>query len=107
TGLLEPRGWSFRQAQSGVCPFIPLAGHTWNSYLAALGSAHRYNFHRRLRNLQRDFAVSFECVREEADRAAALERLIGLHEARWRERGQSEAFVSPGLVAFHADLSRR
>jgi CelD/BcsL family acetyltransferase involved in cellulose biosynthesis len=106
TAHLEPRGWSFRQAQSGVCPFIPLAGQTWNSYLAALGSAHRYNFHRRLRNLQRDFAVSFERVQEEAERPAALARLIGLHEACWQERGRSEAFASPALVAFHEELSR-
>lgn len=103
---LEPRGWSSRQAQSGVCPYIPLAGQTWSSYLALLGSAHRYNFHRRLRNLQRDFAVSFERVLDEGERFAALGRLIGLHEARWRERGQSEAFVSPELVAFHEAVSR-
>src|SRR5437773_607800 len=35
---LEPRGWSTRRASTEVCPFIPLAGHTWGSYLAALGS---------------------------------------------------------------------
>jgi CelD/BcsL family acetyltransferase involved in cellulose biosynthesis len=103
---LEPWGWSSRQARTDVCPFIPLAGETWPSYLAALGSAHRYNLQRRLRNLQRDFTVRFERVQAEADRAEALGRLIGLHEARWRERGQSEAFVSPGLVAFHEELSR-
>ena len=103
---LHPRGWSFRQARTEVCPFIPLAGHTWASYLAALGSAHRANLQRRLRNLQRDFAVRFDRVQGEEDRAEALGRLIGLHEARWRERGASEAFVSAGLRSFHEEVSR-
>jgi CelD/BcsL family acetyltransferase involved in cellulose biosynthesis len=103
---LVPQGWSSRQARTDVCPFIPLAGQTWPSYLAVLGSAHRYNLQRRLRNLQRDFAVQFGRVEAEEDRSEALGRLIGLHEARWRERGQSEAFVSPGLVSFHEALSR-
>src|SRR6267143_2972965 len=31
---LEPRGWSSRQTRTDVCPFIPLAGQTWPSYLA-------------------------------------------------------------------------
>jgi CelD/BcsL family acetyltransferase involved in cellulose biosynthesis len=103
---LEPRGWSSRQARTEVCPFIPLAGQTWDSYLASLGSAHRYNLQRRLRNLRRDFTVGFERVQAEEDRTEALGRLIGLHEARWRERGASEAFVSPGLVSFHEAFSR-
>jgi CelD/BcsL family acetyltransferase involved in cellulose biosynthesis len=103
---LEPRGWSSRSARTDVCPFISLTGQTWDSYLAVLGSAHRYNLQRRLRNLKRDFAVHFGRVEAEEDRAAGLERLIGLHEARWQERGPSEAFVTPGLVAFHEALSR-
>jgi CelD/BcsL family acetyltransferase involved in cellulose biosynthesis len=107
TECLEPRGWSWRQARTDVCPFISLTRQSWDSYLAGLGSAHRYNLQRRLRNLQRDFTVSFERVRAEEDRAAALERLIGLHQARWRELSQSEAFVSPALVSFHEALSRR
>jgi len=103
---LEPQGWTVREARIDVCPFISLVGHTWDSYLAGLGSAHRYNLQRRLRNLQRDFTVRFERVQSEDELAAALERLIGLHRSRWRERGQSEAFASPGLVSFHEELSR-
>ena len=36
-----------------MCPFIDLTGHSWDSYLDDLGPAHRYNFRRRLRNLER------------------------------------------------------
>ena len=103
---LAPAGWTRREAGMEVCPVVPLAGHTWESYLATLGSAHRYNVQRRLRNLHRDFSVVFHRVRSEAERAPALARLMDLHHARWRERGTSEAFASRGLVSFHEELSR-
>jgi len=103
---LEPEGWTCRQARTEVCPFIPLADHTWDSYLATLGGAHRYNFHRRLRNLRRRFAVEWRCVRSEAERGPALARLIDLHRARWQDRGVSEAFSSAGMVSFHDAWSR-
>jgi len=32
--------------------------------------------------------------------------LIALLQARWRERGTSEAFSSDQLFAFHAEVSR-
>jgi CelD/BcsL family acetyltransferase involved in cellulose biosynthesis len=100
---LQPGGWTCRQARTEVCPYIPLAGHTWESYLATLGAAHRYNVQRRLRNLQRDFAVRFERVTREEDRGPALARLIALHHARWGSR--SEAFAAPGLTSFHEAVS--
>ncbi len=31
--------------------------------------------------------------------------LIALHQARWRERGKSEAFSSDALIAFHDEVS--
>jgi CelD/BcsL family acetyltransferase involved in cellulose biosynthesis len=104
---LQRQGWSGREAKRETCPFIPLAGHTWESYLALLGSAHRYNVQRRLRNLHRRHQVELVTVHTEAERGEALARLIALHEARWRGRGRSEAFSSPALVAFHQDFTRR
>jgi CelD/BcsL family acetyltransferase involved in cellulose biosynthesis len=103
---LTPRGWSRQEARTDVCPYIDIQGQTWDSYLASLGTAHRYNLQRRLRNLQRRYAVEFRRVTVEEDRGPALSRLIGLHHARWRERGVSEAFYSPCLVSFHEALSR-
>jgi CelD/BcsL family acetyltransferase involved in cellulose biosynthesis len=103
-GRLAPRGWTWREAPTAVCPFITLAGQTWESYLAALGPVH---FQPRLRSLQRRFTVEFDRVRLEEDRGPALDRLIGLHRARWGERGESEAFSSAGLVSFHQELTRR
>lgn len=103
---LALRGWRWREARTNVCPFVSLTGHTWESYLATLGPAHRYNFQRRLKNLHRRFSVELHRVATEEDRGPLLTRLIALHNARWREHGGSDAFYSAGLVAFHQELTR-
>lgn len=100
---LAPSGWTSRQARTDVCPFIRLTP-TWDSYLATLGSAHRYNLQRRLRNLRRDHDVRFERVTAEEARGPALARLLELHGVRWRGRGRSE--FTP-QASFHEELSRR
>ena len=97
------RGWSFREASSNVCPTIPLSGHTWDSYLATLGSEHRYNFRRKLKNLTKRFEVRFEPARSEEQRQEALAILLALHSSRWQER--SDAFITPQLISFHDELS--
>ena len=63
------------------CPHIPLKGHTWESYLASLGSQHRYNFNRRLKNFQKEGTVVFDVVEKEDQRREALETLIDLHNS--------------------------
>jgi CelD/BcsL family acetyltransferase involved in cellulose biosynthesis len=88
-----------------VCPYILLEGHSFESYLEGLGSSHRYNFRRRLRQLQRGFAMRFECARTEEERRQALEILFQLHQQRFEDRGGSDAFHTPALVAFHREIS--
>ena len=102
---LGRRHWSIRSTKTDVCPFIDLTGHTWESYLDDLGSAHRYNFRRRLRNLERLGRVRFARVEAEADRSAALRELVALHQMRWQPRGGSSAFDRPTVVDFHDELS--
>ena len=104
--LLSRRGWRTARETVNECRFITLTGQTFESYLGGLGRAHRYNFRRRLRALERQFEVRFEVVRAEDGREQALERLLALHGARWRDRGVSNAFHTPAHVAFHRDFSR-
>jgi CelD/BcsL family acetyltransferase involved in cellulose biosynthesis len=104
--LLQRRGWQLRIARTDVCPYIALEGHTFDSYLATLGSSHRYNFRRRLRQLQRGFDVQFRCITTEEDRREALATLVSLHNGRWTPRGGSTAFYEPDLLAFHDELGR-
>jgi CelD/BcsL family acetyltransferase involved in cellulose biosynthesis len=103
---LGDSGWSVTRTSTETCPFIRLAGHTWDSYLASLGPEHRSNTRRRIKKLETACAVRFERVVSEEQRREVLPALISLHNQRWRERGGSEAFHNKGLVAFHEELSR-
>jgi hypothetical protein len=105
-GLLAGRGWSRVRRPADVCPFIRLDGHTWASYAATLGSEHRYNFNRRLKQATRNFQLRFDQVRSPDECNAALDRLIALHNLRWRGAGGSDAFQSPAVVRFHHAISR-
>jgi CelD/BcsL family acetyltransferase involved in cellulose biosynthesis len=102
---LERRGWMQVTTPGGVCPYIPLAGHTWDSYLATLGSSHRANVRRRLRALEQKFDVQFERVTGDRDRREALERLAHYHEHRFDAHGT--AFRTASLRAFHDEATRR
>ncbi|MBI3894995.1 MAG: GNAT family N-acetyltransferase [Acidobacteria bacterium] len=99
----KEQGRSLREASTNVCPTINLSGHSWESYLATLGSEHRYNFRRKLKNLTHRFDVRFELATTEEQRREALPILLALHSSRWGER--SDAFVTPELVSFHDELS--
>ena len=103
---LASRGWTAIESNPDVCPFIKLAGHRWDSYLATLGSAHRANVRRRLRALAAGFDVRFSAVRTDADRRAALAALIEFNTERWAEHGGTSAFGSPALRAFHEDATK-
>jgi CelD/BcsL family acetyltransferase involved in cellulose biosynthesis len=104
---LEAGGWHAAVTPGGVCPVIRLAGHTWDSYLATIGSSHRANIRRRLRALDQRFHVRFEQATTDDARREALAALVGYHERRWKDRGGSTAFFTPALRAFHDDATRR
>lgn len=103
---LSDRGWQVREAATSVCPFIALRGHTWESYLATLGSEHRYNFRRKWRRLSQEHSVTLHqpATRDQCDEY--LDLLMDLHNLRWRGRGASNAFHTQGLVSFHREWSR-
>jgi CelD/BcsL family acetyltransferase involved in cellulose biosynthesis len=98
-GRLSGQGWRFRAVAMQVCPFINLSNHSWDSYLATLGSSHRYNFRRRLRNLEKTYSVRFEETND------ALQYVVDLHLRRWSLRGGSDGFHEDRLLAFHHQLS--
>jgi len=104
--VLRYNGWCESRRTTEACPFIRLVGHSWDSYLASLGSEHRYNFQRRLRNATKNLNVRFEQARSADQRRDALARLMTLHEMRWNARGGSEAFDTPALRRFHEEFSQ-
>lgn len=103
---LGRRDWTFAETKTNICPYIDLSGHAWQSYLATLGSEHRYNFQRRLKNLTKRFEVRFERALSEEQRREALALLVALHNRRWQGHGCSEAFYRAPLLSFHEEISR-
>jgi hypothetical protein len=99
-------GWTSSETGLNICPFIPLSGKSWESYLATLGAEHRYNFNRKWKRLEKDYVVQFEQVRTDEQCRDSIDSLITLHNMRWSERGGSEAFHTPGMAAFHREFSR-
>jgi CelD/BcsL family acetyltransferase involved in cellulose biosynthesis len=104
---LKGNGWTCRETEAGMCPLIRLAGHTWESYLASRGPAHRANVRRRIRAMTREFDVRFEQVVTEPQRLDALTALARFHGERWSGRNASTAFLTPELRAFHRDATGR
>lgn len=102
---LAEGGWSVRETADGFCPFIRLAGHTWDSFLATIGPAHRATTRRRLRALEKNFTMRFEPVADDAMRQFALAKLFDFHRARFGSRGT--AFHTSALREFHLDVTRR
>jgi len=104
--LLGEMGWRVSETRTNTCPFIRLAGKSWESYLATLGAEHRYNFNRKWKRINRDYVVQFEQVRTEEQCRESIDLVVALHNMRWRERGGSNAFHTRGLVEFHRELSQ-
>jgi len=103
---LSERNWTATETVTNTCPFIPLAGVSWEAYLATLGAEHRYNFHRKWKRLNRDYCVQFEQVHSEEQCNESIDLAMELHNMRWRDRGGSDAFHTAGLVAFHREFSQ-
>jgi CelD/BcsL family acetyltransferase involved in cellulose biosynthesis len=98
---LGNRGWSCRTRGAGACPVIRLEGHTFESYLAGRGAAHRANVRRRLRRLASRYELGFSQAIAPGERRAALDALARFHEERWRGRRPSTAFASSRARGFH------
>jgi CelD/BcsL family acetyltransferase involved in cellulose biosynthesis len=104
---LKVDGWVASTAPDGVCPLIPLAGHTWDSYLSTLGAAHRANVRRRLRGIEQQFQARFELITTENARKSALDAMAGFHERRFQSSGGSTAFMTPAVRAFQDEATWR
>ncbi len=103
---MQSRGCRAARHTQNFSPWIDLTQYTWDSYLHREGSSNGARYNKKLRKLQRTFAVSLDLTREEGTRTADLQTLIGLHLKRWDGRGGSNAFGTPGLRSFHEAFSR-
>ena len=103
---LELSGWQAKRKLIESCPYITLRGHTWESYLDSLGANHRYNFMRRMKNLQKVGVVEFDAVEKEDQRRDGLQAFMALHSVAWEHRGGSQAMQTTRERVFHEAFSR-
>lgn len=75
--------------------------------LALLSANTRQQLRRSLRHFAAAGPVRLERAATAAAAAAFLDRLIALHQARWRARGQPGAFATPFMRRFHRALIER
>ncbi len=76
-------GWRVRREQEDVCPALPLAG-SWDEQLARLSKKTRHEFRRKLRRAQAAGPLRLHYLPLDA---AAADRFIELHQARWDQHG--------------------
>ena len=99
-------GWAASTVDDGTCPVIPLAGQTFDTYLATLGSSHRANVRRRTKALAQQFDMRFDRIATHTERCDMLAALVEFHERRYKERGGSSAFMTPAVIAFQDEATR-
>src|SRR5262245_29944738 len=104
---LATEGWISAPADDGTCPIIPLAGHTFDSYLATLGSSHRATIRRRIKGLRQQLDTRLDRVTTDTERRDALAALAVWSEQRWKDSGGSTAFMTPAVRAFQDQVTRR
>jgi CelD/BcsL family acetyltransferase involved in cellulose biosynthesis len=102
---LGDKGWRIAETETNICPYIPLNGSSWESYLLSLGAEHRYNFHRKWKRLNREYTLRLDQVRTPLECRESIDLVIALHNLRWSNRGGSDAFHTPELVRFHQEFS--
>jgi CelD/BcsL family acetyltransferase involved in cellulose biosynthesis len=99
---LRRQGYAAESVPGQAAPYIPLPG-SWEAYLKALSSSHRYFIKRSLRDFEEwaggDVQLSAAATPEELD--AARQVLVALHTERWQTAGSTGVFGSPRFAAFH------
>lgn len=101
---LSEQGWRVQKREGEVCPFLPLAP-TWEAFLNRLSSSMRYTVRRKIRNLEKEHRVELMMIDDLREGRPGMERLIGLHQKRWEDRGGSDAFVADVKLPFHRETA--
>jgi CelD/BcsL family acetyltransferase involved in cellulose biosynthesis len=102
--VLAQQQWIASETKINVCPFIDLNNHSWESYLASVSSNQRYSFNRKLRALEKAFAVRLDVIETETEAQHGLDVVIDLHHRRWSSSGASEAFQTTEFTEFHQEF---
>jgi CelD/BcsL family acetyltransferase involved in cellulose biosynthesis len=94
-GLSEVEGWTCREAQNEVCPFLAL-GPSWDEHVPA---RKRRQWRRAVREAQAHGDMRIEAITDRAD--AFLDHLARLHRARWEARAEAGLLADEAVQKFH------
>ena len=97
--------WESNPDREMIAPYIPLPD-TAEAYLSTLSSNRRWKLRSYRRKLDEQYPGnwSIDRVEDVATLAAAFERLVTLHQAKWVLREKEGAFGRPGLREYFLDL---
>jgi CelD/BcsL family acetyltransferase involved in cellulose biosynthesis len=104
---LEDGGWNIVRREIEVCPYIGLAGRSWDSYLDTLGSSHRANIRRKMRKVYKQFTVEFALVGNGVSLGSGFDEMLNLHYARHGDASVSDAFNAESVLMFHKEIANR
>ncbi len=101
------RGITVVEQRGNVCPYVTLPERA-DALVEELGATSRYNFRRKMRNLQSKFRTEIELVRRPEDHLArAVAEFSLIHGERWKSLGYPSAFDNAQHRAFHVEIARR
>ncbi|MEJ2862304.1 GNAT family N-acetyltransferase [Actinomycetospora flava] len=91
--------------RGGVMPFVPLTGHTWDSFLGARSRNFRQQVRRKERALVDGLGAKVRATSSPGEVVGDVAEFFRLHNLRWDEREGGSTITSPTVHAFHADFA--
>jgi CelD/BcsL family acetyltransferase involved in cellulose biosynthesis len=91
--------------RGSVMPFVPLTGHTWDTFLGARSRNFRSQVRRKERALVDGEGAKFRATAVPGEVRADVAEFFRLHNSRWDEREGGSTITSPTVHAFHDDFA--
>jgi CelD/BcsL family acetyltransferase involved in cellulose biosynthesis len=96
----DEAGLAMRSEVSERIAYVELR-RSWGEFLQALTSDRRTRIKSARRKIHAKHQVRFFVWDDAAGLDRAIDRLVELHQRRWREAGGSESFATPQYIEFH------
>ena len=96
---------SSTRLRGGVLPYVPLTGHTWDTFLGARSRNFRQQVRRKERALVDGQGAVFRATASPDEVNRDVAEFFRLHAARWDDREGGSTITSPTVHAFHTDFA--
>ncbi|MDD7966725.1 GNAT family N-acetyltransferase [Actinomycetospora lemnae] len=91
--------------RGGVMPYVPLTGHTWDTFLGARSRNFRQQVRRKERALVDGLGAKVRATSSPGEVVGDVGEFFRLHALRWDEREGGSTITSPTVRAFHEDFA--